>query len=587
MKSAISGAAVQSDKSMLSATKKDTSTGQTELFKLNRLHYRVPPGLSLASKRVMTRSNFQQQAYPNISTKQIVMTINTGEFYVSAPTSYLVLTVGIDKADTDAGIDGNARALLGQGDILNLIDEVFFQSASGTEVAREQEKGLCNSVIQRAIHSQEYLNTAGELSGWAGGTLRDSFDAKGWSGGAGDTKIAPFLFPLRNTTYKDTTVSSTSATTEDKRFSTSYGGTTGTCDLAYSNDPAAVNPCGPRTFIVPMKHVLSCFAPYMNALFPAGALAGGVLTIRFKNTSESLIASGSYFTNAAKTSAENQAAASAFLNKLSILNCYVLWDSFQLNDSVLKRLNEVAAGKEGLSVMFDSWDWAQSQTSSLSTEAQVSQARSIVSKSLCVVRDSANIKNPFANSLASEAAISRETGYDNQYLTTGTNIPIVNTFQSQLGSLYFPQQPLETPEEFIMNACYILCKNYINESETTSLSKDDFYGALGKGMYTGTFPSVAVVPPYSAAYSGDRLIYTKTNLPAWCINWGGAIYGFSAERSELLQLTGLPISNARLLRHKFNFSQATKSSSPRTIDVFTNFARVMKMFIGGRIVMRE
>lgn len=583
MKSAISGAAVQSDKSMISATKKDTMSGKDELFKLNQLWYRVPPGLSLASKRVMTRSNFQQQQYPNISTRQIVMTINTGEFYVSAPTSYLVLQVGIDKANTVPGKDGNAYALLGNGDILNLIDEVYFQSASGTEVAREIEKGLCNSVVNRAMLSQEFLNTAGELSGWPGGTLRENYDHKGW---AGDTTTAPFLYPIRSTTYHDTTVTDVKATATTLQDCTSFGGTIGTCDLAYTTDSTAQNPKGPRTFIVPMKRVLSCFAPYMNALFPAAALAGGVLTIRFKNTSESLIAAGSAFTTE-DSDAKNAAKATAFLGQLSILNCYILWDSFQLNDSVLKALNEVSAGPAGLSVMFDCWDWAQTQASTLATEAQVSQARSIISRSLCVVRDGAQIKNPFANSLCSEAAISRETGYDNEYTSTGTVQPIVSTFQSQLGSLYFPQQPLETPEEFCMNAYYVLGKNYLNCDETSSMSLDDFYGAQGRGMYTGVFPAVVNVAPYKAAYTGDRRIYTKTNLPPWSLNWGNAVYGFLAERSQLLQLTGLPISNARLLRHKFSFTQGTKSSSPRTIDVFTQYARVMKVFLGGRIVMRE
>lgn len=584
MKSAISGAAVQSDKSMISATRNDKMGTKDELFKLNQLWYRVPPGLALASKRVMTRSNFQQQTYPNISSKQIVMTINTGEFYVSAPTSYLVLRVGIDKADTTPGINGNAYALLTNGDILNLIDEVYFQSASGTEVAREIEKGLCNSTIIRATLSQEFLNSAGELSGWPGGTLRQCYDGKGWAGTPSTT--APFLYPLRNTTYQDTTIGSLSDTSA-KQMSTSYGSTTGTIDLAYTTDGAATNPRGPRTFIVPMKRVLSCFAPYMNALFPAAALAGGVLTIRFKNTTESLTAAGSAFTAVGNTDAQNQALANAFLSKLGILDCYILWDSFQLNDSVLRRLNEISAGKEGLSVMFDCWDWSQTQASTLAAEAQVSQARSIVSRSLCVVRDSAMTTNPFANSLCSEAAVSRETGFDNQYITGGTVQPIVNTFQSQLGSLYFPQQPLEYPEEMCMNLYYVLGKNYLNPDETSCVTLDDFYGAQGKGMYSGSFPSITNKPPYGGTYTGDRFQYTKTNLPPWSLNWGGALYGFLAERSQLLQLTGLPISNARLLRHKFTFNQGTKSTAPRTIDVFTQYARVMKVFLGGRIVMRE
>lgn len=592
LKDATTGAAIESGKSMLAATRGEKNDGKDELMKLNQLHYRIPPSLSLVTKRTLTKSFFQQQQYPNISTRQIVMTINTGEFYISAPTSFLVLTVGINRDTATTGLTGTATvtgdnpayALLANGDVLNLVDEVIFQSASGTEIAREQEKGLCNALIQRAMVSQEFLNTAGETSGWPGGTLRECYDAKGWAGtaGAGALNQPGFLYPLRNKTYVDLTQTGTPTGTT-AQLATSYGTTTGSVDISYSTN-AVSNPSGPKTFIVPMKRVLSCFAPYMNALFPAAALAGGVLTIRFKNATESLIAAGSYFGSTPSTALTS---AKSFLDNLSILNCYILWDSFQLNDSVLKRLNEISASKSGLSVMFDCWDWAQSNTSTLTTEAQVSQARSIISRSLCVVRDQAQRTNPFCNSLASEAAITRETGYDNQYIMGGAVQPVVDTYQAQLGSLYFPQQPLETPEEYCMNLYYVLNKNYIDSEEVSSVTLDDFYGAQGKGQYSGSFPSIVPLPPQTGTYIGDRYIYTKGNLPPWCQNWGNALYGFIAERSQLLQLTGLPISNARLLRHKFTFNVPTKSGSPRIIDVFTQYARVMKVFLGGRVVMRE
>lgn len=567
VKSAITGAAVQSDKSLASASRKDKMDGKEELFKLNQLHYRIPPGLSLVSKRTLTKSYFLQQSYDNISAKQITMTVNTGEFYVSAPTSYLVITCGIDLSQALA-TDANARALLGNGDILNLLDEVYFQSASGTEIARETEKGLWNATVGRAMFSQEYLNTAGELSGWPGGTLRECYDTKGWPGSA---TINPWLFPIRNTTYNDTTNTSTTSNT----YSSSYGSTIGSVDLAYDT-ASTTNPRGPKTFIVPMKRVLSCFAPYMNALFPAAALAGGTLTFRFKTMTEALIATGSALTSTA--------IATNFLNSLNILDISILWDSFQLNDSVLKRLNEVSAGKEGLSVMFDCWDWAGTQTQTLATEAQISQARSIISRSVCVLRDSAGKNNPFANSLAPEGAITRNTGYQNQYVEGSSVKPLVQTYQAQLGSLYFPQQPLDSPEQYAMNAYYLLGKNYVNTDELSSMTLDDFYGASGVGMYSG---AGAAIVPSTTTGSSARDVYKVSNLPGWCINWGNNFYGFIAERNQLLQLTGLPISNARLLRHKFVFSQVPPSGKARSIDTFTQYARVMKVFLGGRIVMRE
>lgn len=567
--SAIVASSVQSDKAMASAPKGSGMDGKDELFKLNQLWYKMPPSLSLVSKRTLTKGYFTQTAYPKCYSQVSQAVCNTGEFYVNPKTSYLVIQAGIDVNDPAAGLDAknlDAHALLGQGDICSLIDEVYFTSASGTEICRENEKGLQNAVITRSMLSQEYLNTNGELSGWPGSTLRECFDLKGWNGGGTGGYKDPILYPIRNTTYTALHPNTDATTTN-----TSYGTTTGSVDLAYDSKTQLA-----PIFVVPIHRILSAFNPYMSVLWPAAALAGGVLTIRWKNFAESLIANGNGIASTA--------GARAFLNALDVKQIYLLWDSFQLNDSVLKRLNEAAAGTEGLSVMFDCWDWATTSTSSTGVEAQIAQAKSRILRSLCVVRDSGEKGNPWANKLCSEPAINRETGLQQGYTFTGSIQPLVNTYQAQLGSLYFPQQPLSTPEEYVMNAYYVICKTTCDESDTSSLTKDDFLGAYGHNHFDG---SGAVVLPKDQKYEGDPSIPTISNLPPWTQNWGGAIYGFLAERSQLLQLTGLPISNARLLRHKFQFNYLTKSGKDRTIDTFTQYTRVMKVFLGGRIVMRE
>jgi hypothetical protein len=558
-------ASVQSDKAMATASKSSGIDGKEELFRLNQVSYKMPPSLSLVSKRTVTKGYFTQTAYPKCASTVSQAVMNTGEFYVNPKTSYLVIQAGIDINDTSfTKRNTDVHALLGQGNILSLIDEVYFTSASGTEICRENDKGLQTAVISRAMTSQEFLNTNGELSGWAGGTLRECFDLKGWNSSA-DVKAGnynyPIPYPIRNTsaTYLHPT------TTADAK-NTTYGTTIGSVDIAYDAKTKQA-----PVFIVPMDKLLSCFNPYMSCLWPAAALAGGVLSIRWKNFQEALIANG----NGLATAAD----ARAFLSAVDVKQIYILWDSYQLNDSVLKRLNEVSAGVEGLSVMFDCWDWATTSTSSTAVEAQVAQAKSRILRSVCIVRDSGLKADPFANKLCSEPAIDRETGLQQGYSLNGAQQPLVNTYQAQLGSLYFPQQPLTLPEEYVMNAYYILCKGTTDETDSSSLSKDDFYGAYGKKDPAG--------PSGGGDYKGDPTIYTSGSQPPWTQNWGGAIYGFLAERSQLLQLTGLPISNARLLRHKFNFNYTTKSGKDRTIDVFTHYTRVMKVFLGGRVVMRE
>lgn len=571
--SSIIASSVQSEKAMSTAEKKGEMGGKEELFKLNQLWYKMQPSLSLVSKRTLTKGYFTQTAYPKATGKTLQLVVNTGEFYVNPKTSYLVIQCGINRSDTTTGLgtDKNAHAFLGQGDICSLFQEIYFTSASGTEICRETYKNLCNNVIQRQMLSQEYLDTQGALSGWPGGTLRDVFDKKGWNGGGTGSYTDPILTPIRDTTYAQL-VPTTTATTQN----TSYGTTIGTTDLSY--DPTdSTNPTQAPTFIIPLHRLLGCFNPYMSVLFPAAALAGGVLTLRMADMNSVLTASGSGLAT--------ETVANQFLNSLDVVNIYVLWDSFQLNDSVLKRLNEVSASTEGLSFMFDCWDWSQTTTSGTSVEAQVSQAKSRILRSICIPRDSGELKSPWSNKLACEAAIRRSTGVQNGYQSGSVGvIPLVAEYQAQLGSLYFPQQPLTTPEEYVMNAYYVACKGTTDETDTSSLTKDDFYGALGINHFDGKGDPVS---PSTGNYSGDPKIPTASNLPPWAQNWGLGTYGFLAERSSLLQLTGLPISNARLLRHKFRFNYPTASGRNRQIDTFTQYTRVMKVFFGGRVVMRE
>lgn len=566
----IVSSAVQSDKSLTAASKASSDKGNNELFQLNQVWYRMPPSLSLVSKRTLTKGFFQQTQYPKASGQTVVLTVNSGEFYVATKTSYLVISCGVDLAQASSISSGlsanNTRLILAQGDILNLIDEVFFTSASGTEIAREQQKCLQSAVIQRAQFSPEYVDGGpGALSGFTKGSLARNY---GYSGFPGDSTHDPVGIILRDQYYRDTTSSTTKFSFGNEDW--------GSVDLCYNSSSTAFpNPTSAKTFIIPMSRILGCFAPYMNVLFPAAALAGGQLTIRFKDFVESLTPTGS--------GVSTTGAATALCRAVDIKNIYVLWDSFQLNDSVLKRLNEVAAGSEGLSVMFDCWDWSRTQTSALSIEAQISQARSRITRGICIVRDSGQVTNPWANSLASEAAVNRTSVYKNPYLLNGSVtdvIPLVRDYQAQLGSLYFPQQPLSLPEEYMMNALYVLGKSFLDPLDTSAMSLDDFYGANGAGHFDST--GAINAPNYDTAYP-----FSGTIEPPWTMNYGMAMYGFLAERGQLLQLTGLPISNARLLRHKFTFNYDTASKSDRMIDTFTQYTRCMKVFLGGRVVMRE
>jgi hypothetical protein len=162
--SAISGISVESGKAMGSARKtagadeKDGAT--TELYKVNQVWYRMPPSLSLVNKRTLLRNQFQRTSYTSPTTDTMVCIFNSGEFYIALKTSYMVIQLGYKNSSY-----ANIAALISQGNIMTLFEEPVLMSASGTEINREQNKGLQAAYTYRYAHNQHYLDTIGQLQG--------------------------------------------------------------------------------------------------------------------------------------------------------------------------------------------------------------------------------------------------------------------------------------------------------------------------------------------------------------------------------------------------------------------------------------
>lgn len=478
-----------------------------ELFKVNSLWYRVPPTLSFVSKRTMLRNNFQRVQYSNPLTDTMSCIFNTGEFYINPKTSYLTIQVGIqtDAKDSATLLSSGYTAYVLNSNIMQLFQDIIFTSASGTEIDRQVNKGLLSSLEWHNQFDKAFTKNWGLITGG------NSYDH--W-----------------------TDPSNLNANNDGKFASNRFDGSVN-----------LMVPAGTAfyTFCVRLSDILGCFNPYLNTLFPAAVLAGSRLDFRMKDTTESL----TWGSNAAYV---------AYKNSIQISQMYLMLDAFQLQDNMLKRLNEVSAGEDGLTVCFNSWDWTVTNTTGTTVEAQVQQARSRIIVSVPVVRQQRNISNPYADSLASEPISD----------ANNLNFQSVQSYQAQLGSLFFPQQPLVSREEMFMNHYFIWCKALNEPLDTMGVTPIDFYGYGGLGMYDVN--NVPVNPAGAAL---------------WRINSGVATLGMLAERSTILQLSGLPISNARLLRHRFVFNSAVAGG--RQIDVFTKYTKLLKCWLGGRCVLRE
>jgi len=607
-----------------------------ELYKINQVYYRMMPTLSLVSKRTLLVNQAQKTQYTGVN-ETIIYNFNTGEYYISAPSSYLYMQIGYNNPTAY----GHAKAMISQGNLASLFEEVTFTTASGTEVCRELNKGLHEAFSFRYNNTQEYIDTIGAVQGAPTGSYSMLHDGtapvwatEGTQAGSTSEELFPVLGGTEGIVHP---VSGSAA-----RVSFGYAAT----NLSVASK--SINGVAPASnlleFCLPLDQVLGLFKPYLSTLFPAGALSGGRLEIRLKDPLESLQFAAAAIEEDDDTALAGNTTLESLVNAassgLTIQRTYLVLDSFQLQDNVLKRLNEVSAGQDGLTVLFDTYDQVITPfTGTGSVECQVQQARSRIVRSWCVVRDNALIKNPYVNSLAAEAAIKRVCAKmgagsltTDTKTTTGNNqgigggitlvaqmsaptawadgldydgksgavqflwqkqppLPIdpyltdwgkasVSSYQAQLGSLFFPQQPITSAVEHYQNALYVMGKGVPDKDNTCSVTIEDFYGGTGNGLLS---------VDGKRGYTADGLPVDPTDhqqYKYWVAPYGLAIYGVLAEKSQALQLSGLPISNARLLRHKFTFAYDSVSGK-RLITTFTQFTRVMKVFLGGRVVVRE
>lgn len=624
--------------------------GMNDLYKVNQVWYRMIPSLSLVSKRTLLVNQPQSTNYVGTN-NPIIFNFNTGEFYTAMKTSYFYIQCGFNKQPTYAAI----KALISQGNILSLFEEIIFTSASGTEVERQTNKGLHSAFTLRWCNDQIYLDTIGQLQGAPYGPYSKMHDGLTTTPTTQlGTTLGGTIIQSAGTTFGYLGGSDFVTRPRVGPGAQFYDGTRAHNLNVYStevdvNGAPVTNGVGYASkdlpeFCVPLNQLLGVFEPYMNCLFPAGLLSGGRLELRWKQTSESIHFVGNLPQLAGGATAN--AALGTMINEadqnFTVKRCYIVFDAFQLQDNVLKRLNQTAAGPDGLSMLFDTYDHVLTNfAGNGSVECQVSQARSRVVRSWNVVRDNSAVRNPYINSFAAEAAVRRisgliPSGYVNRnraqfvgvpntsavaitgglslaigtttdntgtitnqavlpYLQTlpddiygsanatvgGTHgKPMVNSYQAQLGALFFPQQPITNAKEHYQNALYLWGMGIPDSRVNCSVTLEDFFGGIGNGVNGAP----AGIPPFSAAAIVDPTLPAVAST--WVEPWGLAVYGALMEKSQALQLSGLPLSNARLLRHKFNF-QFSSVSGTRAISTFTQFTRVVKVFLGGRVVVRE
>jgi hypothetical protein len=266
------------------------------------------------------------------------------------------------------------------------------------------------------------------------------------------------------------------------------------------------SPYNIETYCIPLRYLSGLFST--PKMLYSGLMSGLKIEIAWENELTAMKFSG----------------ALASSESYEIVDPCIVLDSHQFMDYASRVLHEQSASIEGLEIVFPSYDIVGGILQSTETTLHQASRRAVSQANIAWLksRPSTNIANFAVDSFLSE---------DND----------VKSYQFNLGSLYFPNQPITDKKEMYANALY----------SWGQLSKDKL-------------PSVTY-----GEFAGTGLANDKY-----------AMYPVTIERSTMLESSGLPLVSGRAL----NVSATFNTGVQRQIDVVLQYTKVVKQFITYAVV---
>jgi len=422
--------------------------------------------------------------------------------YTNNQRAICILNSGADYIDTTRsflnftvalGGDGAESAYLGQsGSILNLINRITVSSRSGDELTRIRKLNLLAATKQPWLLDKQWHMTVGDLIAYG-------------------------------------------------RSTPSNGGWTVSIPLYLLSDFFGYGRLMPAMLMSGLRIEIEWEDPaiaFQCIETPVGELP---IPIPVVTTG----ADSGFFTNGFR---EILPDLTAKLNKVpsyEINNIFISAKSVQLTDSTQRALNELSA-VNGLEIVYCDWETTEMNEETDRLHMEVRKASSRALKALVRIRDGTAVAgngdavnpsylNQNANSMASE----------------DWN---VTQYQWQLGSLYFPQQPVRTRTG--------LSAGCVAEAYCHALDCFD------KLQPNSRPPLVRMYARAGTSHSGDLRDTQGFNTTE-------NIVGVTLERSSLFNLAGIPINNSRVLSFQPRFGVSIR----RNVTIFLKYVKLARVFL--------
>lgn len=253
------------------------------------------------------------------------------------------------------------------------------------------------------------------------------------------------------------------------------------------------------------------------------------------------------------------------LTSYTINNPFFQLCSIQLTDAIQRHLNEYSA-TNGLEIVYADWDRTaqslQGTTTTVYTEVRKSASRALMAFSV--------VTKPLSGS----------SYYEDSYRSEG----YWTDYQYQLGSLYFPQQRVESKGSSapasIQDNMYALTYNYALDAwdryhpkaAPTMVSLRGSLMPLG-----GRFDLYETEQPYETRDDSWLVVQSPFGQTGSFAN-GAQCVAVTLERSTMFDLSGIPINNSRVLAIRGTFVLPPDVTTV-TQYVFLKYVRLARVFL--------
>ena len=579
------------------------------LQSVNQLVYNLQPDLSVAVNRTHKKHFFQSQQYS--AGQRSICILNSGADYIDTSRSWFSFNVNIDQ---QPGVFAHFGK---NGSACNLIDSITISTRSGDELTRLTDFGVYSNMMIPLKYSEEWLKNQGSLMGYGGYVAARHYTNH--EEYVRSTATGVILDPS-GTGYKgqydvngNSLLSGPALGVERTPANHTYRGD-GLDVMPWGSNPDVTK------FCIPM-YVLSEFFNY-GRLIPAMIMSGLRIEIEWADPAKAFFgvregfgvamstengqsaavehdpisgltasnykmayvdkqehfntSSGFYYSNGSNVVSGKTNQYSGYERVTPIVS-YVITDptftlcSVQLSDSIQRALNEQSA-TNGLEIVYNDYERTESayNGAAVSTHTEIRKSCSRALKAIARVRCTrANTEEGKKDSFRGEQGF--------PYLE----------YQWQLGSLYFPQQPVKgkTPEELLPEA-YAYTLEAVNKfqpgargcavpfrSNKGALSGAEYESNVYIGNTRWNHPI-----SYGHGHSGSEHheVYTPSIAGALSDKWlfpgqpgsyanDQHTLACSLERSSLFNLAGVPVNNSRVLALRTVMTPTSKEATQNAL----------------------